>query len=387
MYFTPLHPAIAHLNEYELVELMTGYFARVKSTVLLQQYKIDATPNQLRKILPPKLLDQTCAVCGAAMIQDVPSRNSIKIGWGKARCSMCDHEDSDACRCKPCVTERKQQASEMRARMQAIIVSATVAEQSKCRNFSQPFADIPLVNVVAFLALIRCCTVDSDGLCGPLSKSQIPYAPTTALMSEFISLLQQSGLIAVSEYSADGTIGLNGKEIVFDMQNVRWLVPDRETNKLIDKIEIAGLTGFWPEHWHGEVESLWMKLALSECRQFYDYCAEERGFRAQGDVAVNDMLANLLRDFSVGQAYRAIWMGARDASDFIIRTKTNRAHAANYMIGACQRWADRARAEGWLIEVFKRNYKLPRSMISYVLFDVILKIGERGFNNVVSQNG
>jgi hypothetical protein len=80
-------------------------------------------------------------------------------------------------------------------------------------------------------------------------------------------------------------------------------------------------------------------------------------------------------------------MGARDASDFIIRTKTNRAHAANYMIGACQRWADRARAEGWLIEVFKRNYKLPRSMISYVLFDVILKIGERGFNNVVSQNG
>jgi hypothetical protein len=283
---------------------------------------------------------------------------------------MCGHEDSDECRCKPCVAERKQQASEIRARMQAIIVSATVAEQGKCRNFSRPFEDIPLVNIVAFLALIRCCTIDSEGLCGPLSKSQIPYAPTPALMSEFISLLQQSGLIAVSEYSTDGTIGLSGKEIVFDMQNVRWLVPDRETNKLIDKIEIAGLTGFWPEHWHGEVESLWMKLALSECRQFYDYCAEERGFRAQGDVAVNDMLANLLRDFSVGQAYRAIWMGARDASDFIMRTKTNR-----------------ARAEGWQIEVFKRNYKLPRSMISYVLFDVILKIGERGFNNVVSQNG
>jgi len=53
------------------------------------------------------------------------------------------------------------------------------------------------------------------------------------------------------------------------------------------------------------------------------------------------------------------------------------------MVGASQRWADRARAEGWEVIAFKRNFDLPRSMISYVLFDVLLRIGERGFTEVI----
>jgi hypothetical protein len=53
------------------------------------------------------------------------------------------------------------------------------------------------------------------------------------------------------------------------------------------------------------------------------------------------------------------------------------------MVGACQRWADTARAEGYEVKPFKRNFDLPRSMMSYVLFDVILKIGERGFTEPI----
>lgn len=52
------------------------------------------------------------------------------------------------------------------------------------------------------------------------------------------------------------------------------------------------------------------------------------------------------------------------------------------MIGECQRWADRARAENWEVKPFKRNFNLPRSSISHVFFDVFLKIGEDGFDCV-----
>jgi len=55
----------------------------------------------------------------------------------------------------------------------------------------------------------------------------------------------------------------------------------------------------------------------------------------------------------------------------------------NYMAGACLRWADKARTEGWPVIAFKRNFNLPRSMLSYVLYDVMLKIGEKGFTDVI----
>lgn len=84
--------------------------------------------------------------------------------------------------------------------------------------------------------------------------------------------------------------------------------------------------------------------------------------------------------YSVAQCYRIIWAGAQQATDFLVRKRCNTKHAANFMIGECQRWADRARAEMWEVKPFKRNFNLPRSSISHVFFDVFLKIGEAGFN-------
>jgi hypothetical protein len=49
------------------------------------------------------------------------------------------------------------------------------------------------------------------------------------------------------------------------------------------------------------------------------------------------------------------------------------------MVGACQRWVDRARAENWTVKAFNRNLELPRSMVSYVLYDIFLKTTEDGF--------
>jgi hypothetical protein len=194
-------------------------------------------------------------------------------------------------------------------------------------------------------------------------------------------------VIAISEHSANGTIVLENGALNYDYMRVCWIMPGNGPQNLIERIELAGLAGEWPEHWHSEAPELWLKLALAECRQYYDYCAKERGLRAQGDLAVNTMLSNILRDFSVAQCYRIIWSGAKNTADFMVRERPNHAHAANYMIGACQRWADHARTDGWTVVPFKRNFKLPRCMISYVLFDVILRIGECGFNEVAAQRG
>jgi hypothetical protein len=99
-------------------------------------------------------------------------------------------------------------------------------------------------------------------------------------------------LIAVSERSVAGAINFNGENIQFDLEYINWIVPESGAHNLIYQIELAGLTGLWPEHWNAEAEPLWLKLALAECRQFYDFCAKERRLQAQGDKAVNNMLTN-----------------------------------------------------------------------------------------------
>ena len=379
----PLHPAISHLSPHELDELMAGYLSGDKAVDLIRRYRIDAPSNQLRTILPPKLLDQICSICGANMAEEVPKRVGKKLLAGKVSCTACGHEENYRCRCQHCVMARYRKATEEKVRLREIISSAIAAEQAKFRHTTCSIGDMSFAEAVAFLALIRCSPIDAQFICGPLNASPVPYAPTAALRNDLFDSLRQAGLIAVSEHSEEGAIEMDDEKIIYDAQNVRWIVPADNTHKLVEQIELAGLTGIWPDHWHDEAEPLWQKLALSESRQFYDYCARMRGLHAQGDGAVNTMLTNLLRDYSVGQAYRIIWHGARAASDFLITKKPNRAHAANYMVGASQRWADRARAEGWQVIAFKRNFDLPRSMISYVLFDVILRIGERGFTEAI----
>lgn len=379
----PLHPAISHLSQRELDDLMDAYLSGTKAIDLIQQFKINILPNQLRKVLPLKELDQNCSICGAVMVQDVPTRQGRRLIEGKISCSACGHVESERCNCRHCLAKRQRLLLENRAQQQARIAKALSKEQLK-RHIDFGLPDLSLIEAVAFLALTRCCpVVDGQNVCETLAESSVPFAPTVTLIRELMDILRNAGLVAISEESDAGTIDFDGDRMIYDVEQVRWIVPESGRHELIQKIEVAGLSGAWPEHWCGEVEPLWRKIALAECRQFYDYCAQKRGLHTHSENAVNEMLTNVLRDLSVAQVYGVIWNGARLTSDFQIVKKPHKVHAANYMIGACQRWADRARAEGWAVKAFRRNFDLPRSMISYVLFDVIYKIGEEGFTKAV----
>ncbi|MEL7436482.1 MAG: hypothetical protein AAFN11_21255, partial [Chloroflexota bacterium] len=66
----------------------------------------------------------------------------------------------------------------------------------------------------------------------------------------------------------------------------------------------------------------------------------------------------------------------------LVRKQTTKQHAANTVVGSIQRQSERAKAEGWEIKPYNRNYNSPQSIVSEVFFNVVLQIGDGGFNQV-----
>ncbi len=166
-----------------------------------------------------------------------------------------------------------------------------------------------------------------------------------------------------------------------------WNISSDALIELLHQIEHCAQTMEWPGHWINQLPKLKQSLALAECQEYYNLCIKQRGLPLSPQRSTALMLDNLLQDYSVAQCYRIIYAGARSAADFLVRTSCTAQHASNYMIGACQRWVDRARAEIWEVSPFCRAYELPRSMVSHVLYEDFLKCGDEGFNLALNKIG
>jgi Zn finger protein HypA/HybF involved in hydrogenase expression len=377
------HPAIAHLSKTEMETLKSDYLARGKAAELIERFKIKCTPHQLYKVLPPRILDQTCPVCGSVMLQDLPSRYHPKSP-GLIHCSSCQHQDNNQCHCPFCRERFYRWMKEDMARREAKIAQAIIAERQKYSCSSYSIEDLPLSTAVAFLAFSKCCPIDQNGFHGSLDESVVPFAPNGSYGESLLAMLRKAGLIRISEHSRPSSISHEDEQLIFDPQRVYWTGNMEENLRLVEEIESRALTEDWPEHWWGQLGTMWSEIALAECMEYYDYCAKKRRIRIPGDEATTAMLRNILRDYSVAQCYNIIWYGASSTSDLLRREKKSEAYAAKYMVFACQRRANRCGEKDLKVIAFERRPDLPRSMISYVLFDLILKIGDRGFSEAIS---
>ncbi|WON72886.1 hypothetical protein [Nitrosospira sp. Is2] len=272
---------------------------------------------------------------------------------------------------------------EDRARREAEIAQAVIAERRQYPCPSYSIEELPLSTAVAFLAFSKCCQIDEDGFYGSLDESEVPFAPNGSYADGLLASLRKAGFISISEHSPPGTILYEDSRLNFYPRQVYWTGNTEENLRLAEEIESRALTQNWPEHWRPQIDAICSEIAMAECMEYYDYCAKKRRIRIPGDEAITAMLRNILRDYSVAQCYNIIWYGASSTSDLLRREKKSEAYAARNVVFACQRRANRCREKDLKVIAFERSPDLPRSMISYVLFELILKIGERGFTEVV----
>jgi hypothetical protein len=243
---------------------------------------------------------------------------------------------------------------------------------------------------VYLLSFIRLLATEDFSFARSLDSVKRRFSPTNNMDLQILRLLYQENLITVSpESQTDAFEGERAQS--FYLPRVIWhlpfgLISENPADFAGELEEILGGTD-WPREWLDSRIDLWKRVALHECLQYLAVALGEHGLSFSPGEKTFLVLGRLLEDYSVAQIYNFIWRAAKDAAAFYVREAVSKQHAANTVIGAIQRYGERAKAEGWEIKPYRRNFDCPQSMLSEVLFNAVLRIGEDGFNRVPSIRG
>lgn len=295
-------------------------------------------------------------------------------------CSECDHRETSLCECSWCELGRQQE-------MLVEVIRCWRAIEQYCRarwSYSPEHRqahEVGFIEAVTLLALVRFGGWMSETTVEPLSGRDIPIAPAGSLSQALLCHLHQSGLIVPDFQSPIDAFEIkNGVPVDHFPLKIYWRINAVSPRDLIGDIELlARRPRLWPVSWHLTVPDVQLMLALAECREFADLCLAERGLPKVERVAGDTLFRSLLSDYSVSQCLRIIWTAAKSASDFLVRKAVSPLDATTHFTKTAQCWADRARTDGWTVKGFKRNHKLPRSQLSYILYDVFLGVGAKDF--------
>lgn len=247
--------------------------------------------------------------------------------------------------------------------------------------------EIPLKQAVYLLALYRACGgAEQDLVLLPFGLTEQPFAPTPELLQPLFSLLR-AGLVRISPRSPAEAFTIEhapARVTAYSPPLLHWELSAQAMDR-IREIEDACLTGRWPEAWREQAPGLAREMARHECLAYLRFLAEERGLPMTTGEKTFLMIDNALTTYSVGQTYAFCWQGAKAAVDFRARKSVSALHAANTIVGSCQRSIDVARTKQWAVENYTRPSQVRRSHLSYVLYDAFLGFGDRSFTMPLAQ--
>lgn len=228
------------------------------------------------------------------------------------------------------------------------------------------------------------------------------YENLTKIMP--VSMFEQS-LTADDDFSAEIIIHLHDNKLIyvhpdnepeaFEKDNVStfyiykvyYAPPISATSPDEPKALVTELfnlvNGEWSEEWCQEALKLWKKVALSECKEYLLFVLNEHHFEFSPGEKTTQYLEFALEHFSTAQVFNTIWRAAKDAAAYYQREEgISKRQAANAAIASIQRISERAVAENWEIKPYGRNYKCPQALVSEVLYNFALKLGDEGFQSI-----
>lgn len=260
--------------------------------------------------------------------------------------------------------------------------------QGECAD-GLTIAEISFSDAVYLLSVIRTGASEDLSHIVPHEYYEIPLSPSKDFDREILLQLYHDYALSIHPHSNQETITIVNKDPTsfrFDPLGVHWLLPisdEQRPEHIVKELERLLPSKEWPATRASEVNALRTRIALEESLQYLRYVLSEHGFNFTIGEKTIQVVKSLLNEFSVAQIYNFCWRAAKDAASFYMRKYVSKQHAANTVTGSIKRMSEKSLAEGWEVKSFRRNFDLPQCMVSQVLYNTTLKIGDSGFNRPV----
>ena len=384
-----LDERLKHLSHAEIETLINRYYAGEKVKELIEEYKINISPSALYTIFPPQISDKTCPNCGLQMLIKRKSESASPY-WLNAineYCGRCDHKNNSYCNCEYCNKKRQEYALEQEKERNRIIQLKRELIQEEYDIGKYESVDIQKLSFtqkVYLGSLLRLALNEDMIIINPLGTIERNLAPTADFSSEIIIELADNKIIVVNPQSPiDAFVAEpEGSEFpkVYYIYKVSYFLNlnihgsyHEEVSNLINPKELN-------EKDKDEALLLWKRIALEECLEYFSYQMNKVGFSFNpGDKTIT-VFEDLLEHFSVSQIYGIIYRSIANATKWYQELRVSKKHAANSVIGSCQRYGERAVIGKWELNKYNRITDCPQSMISEFFLNRVIEIGDLGFH-------
>lgn len=248
-------------------------------------------------------------------------------------------------------------------------------------NNNPDLATLDLKSIIYLLAIIHALSNEDLSAIEPLNDypdytlSPAPIFDRCILrhlIDKHLLLINLDSSPEAVELNADDTATINLAMSTFD-----FALDRQEIYKFIDGfLDIEALQNI--RH-SPEFIELCKLIQLQECIAFLIVKLEEHQLYFSPGEKTQNTIRQCLESFSVAQIYNFIWRATRDAAAYYMRSNVSKKQAANTVVRSISRSLEQALAYDWDVKAFSRNYDLPQSSLSYVIFNIILGKDDCGF--------
>lgn len=382
-------PEISHLTEDQLDELYRRYIAGERNADLISEYKISIAPNSLIKVLPPIQLESVfCPHCNVQMYEWRKSKGNLTKGNTNSFCKHCDHKHfltqprgrQQHCTCKACVSRRAQDK-----------VKKEQALREKIRTYWLPrigdavqYESLDTEEKIYLLSLINAqANLDHSIVKSIAERSRdAGLAPSESQETEILQLLYRRRVIVVdpeSPLSAFSSDKVESASVV----DVRWIINVKLGNEHRSSIEtiqrqitkeLALASVGSDAH---KVKTMAIDVLTEQAMRQLHYQCDRLSIPFAAEKKGREVVASLLLSHSLSEVCYFGYLAARRASDYYLNSNVSKTQASNIIPSKMQHYGIKAKSEAWEIKS-KYFTNDPRSELSKVLFDLVLKTEDNG---------
>lgn len=338
-------------------------------------------PHSIGKILIP----EKCSICQGAIMGYFANRLEFTEGlkWKRsASCTACGHKPfAICCNCPRCSTfhrvekarlkkEEKEKAILEEAQQRELIVNWV-----KNRNQNVDSLEICSYEEEAILlAMLVQSTNEDPFIITPLRASELPLTPSSRksieAIQKVISYLQFLDRCPHTVIQKEGSFHWNGQN---ESYRIIGDITDPKEH-LLNNLRTCAFDC-------GDAEFITLDirdLMIDEALEFLERTREEYGLPHQIGDKTKLLFNQLIIERPLGEIFFLIWRSCVDSAAAVQKKTISRAQASNRVIGEVERLHIRAKDNGWQLKSYKRFNFGKQNWLSYVYFNLVLKLPGEG---------